>query len=1227
MRPAIILIVVDLPDPLGPRYPVTSPARAQKLTLSRAKRAPLGYSAPLFLRSWTRLPGGWVMCRHGRACAAVISAVLIVFAFAPPPASGAPIRLARYPDYHAGKITFSYLGDIWVANEDGSNVRRLTDNRAREVYPRFSPDGRWIAFSSNRHGNYDVFIVAAEGGVPQRLTFHTGNDEVVGWSRDSKNVIFRAARGDGAFPSVATLYQIAIAGGQEQPLPVDWGFWGSYAPDGKSLVFNRHPAVWSRQHYRGSYAADLWIADLGAKSYRKLLGDERYNRYWPMWGADDAIYYVADPLPNDKDVKPGSAEVRKSTNNIYKIPAKGGQPVQVTKHQDGNLFWPSMSSDGTVIVYEESFGIWKLDLASGRSGEIKLQINTDEKENEVEVQTVSNEVDTFDISPSGRRAVISARGQIVTIATDRGDITRVAPDKMASRNQSPKWSFDGKYIAFMSDRSGRDEVWLGEPDGRNLKKITDLDNEKGALVWTPDSKSLLYTAADKRLYNYSVTDGKTAVVASSDLTRIGSVAVSPDSKWVTFSKQDPTLRSHVYIAPIGGGEERRVSDDSLLYAENNAVWTADGRYIVFTSTEGISNGIATQGGINTIMELWALSLRDQDRDPMNRDIDNEAQGLAAEAAARQNTGRGGAGGPGAAAAQPPEVRIDWNGLTRRAKRLTVPGNLILNLTPAPDGHSVALSASNAAAGGRAAGAGESDPSAGMYIINVESGQLTRVPPPASPDVAGRGGRGGGRGGAAGGLGGGAIVFARDGRTLFFRSGQDLFAATLNPNAATGAGTGPTAPTGGGRGGRGGGAGAAGDATGAGATPVSNATARHVTYTATLEVDHRALRAQVFNEGWRIMKNRFYDARMHGADWNSVKSSYEPLLQYLTDEEELHTVMMMMIGQLNASHTGVSGGPINVPAEVQARYPGFDLTADQSGYYRVGHIYKAGPADHDYLKIKEGNYVVSVDDHDLKIGDNYWQYLTIAPGSKFHFMMNDKPAKEGAWEVTITPVAASVFGNLQYAKWVDDRRDMVTKLSKGEIGYLHIRAMDAPSLRQFQLDLAANRTKKALVIDQRFNGGGGIDQELLGILAGRQYQYTIGRDAGFQQPRPQNFYGPMVVMQNERSASDAEMFPAGFKALGLGKVVGVPTMAAVIGTGSYTLLDGSTIRTPGSGVWTVTGQNMENYGVPPDIYVDNTPGDFLKGRDAQIEKAVEVLKAELSGASKTTSQPLRDLREK
>ncbi len=1141
-----------------------------------------------------------------RASVAVCLTAVLALAFGSAFPTAAPVRLARHPDYYGGKVVFSYLGDIWMANEDGSNVHRLTDNLAREVYPRFSPDGRSIAFSSNRYGNNDVYVIPSVGGTPRRLTYHTGGDDVVGWTRDSGSVIFRAARGDGAFPSVATLYQIAAKGGQEQSLNLDWGYWGSFSPDGKSLVFNRHPATWSRRHYRGSYAADLWIADVAAQSYTKLLGDEQYNRYWPMWGADGSIYFVGDPLPNEKGVIPGSLDVRKSVNNIYRIPVKGGQPTQVTRHTDGSLFWPSMSSDGKVIVYEDNFGIWKLDVASGKSSEIKLDIASDEKQNEVEFETITNEVDTFDLSPSSRRAVISARGQIFTIATERGDITRVAPDKMASRNQAPKWSADGKFLAFVSDRSGRDEIWVSDPEGRTPKKITDLDNEKGALVWTPDSTALLYTAADKKLYSYNVADGKTAVVAASDVGRIGSVDVSPDSKWIAFSKQDRTLRSHVYIVPIAGGEERHISDDSLLYSETNAIWTADGRYLVFTSSEGASNGIASQGGISTTMELWALSLRDQDRDPTNRDIDNEAQGLAAEAAARQNTGRGG----GAAAAPAPEVRIDWNGLARRARQLSVPGTAIGGLTAAPEGHSVALTASNAGAGGRG---GAPDGTAGIYIINVESGQLTRVPP--APESAGAGAGRGGRGGGAGGFGGGgsSMAFARDGRTLYFRSGSALFAAPINL-AGTG---GAQAAAGGGRGGGRGGRGGAPTVT----EPAANASARQVTYTVNIEVDRKALRSQVFNEGWRIMKNRFYDPKMHGADWAAMRTAYAPLLDYLVDDEELNTVMMMMIGQLNASHTGVSGGgPANDnrPA-LQTRQPGFDLAADPSGFYKITHIYKDGPADHDYLKIKKGDYLISVDDRDVKTTENYWQFFTLAAGSKFHFMVNDKPAKEGAWAVTISPVAGGAFTDLQYARWVADRREMVTKLSGGDMGYLHIRAMDAPSLRQFQLDLAAQRTKKALVIDQRFNGGGGIDQELLGILAGRQYQYTIGRDAGFQQPRPQNFYGPMVVMQNERSASDAEMFPAGFKALGLGKVVGVPTMGAVIGTGSYTLLNGAAIRTPGSGVWTVTGQNMENYGVPPDVHIDNTPGDFIKGRDAQIEKAVEVLKAEMGRKTSTSQQ--------
>ncbi|HEX5070353.1 MAG TPA: S41 family peptidase [Vicinamibacterales bacterium] len=1120
------------------------------------------------------------------------------------PKAPGPIKLARYPDYHAGKIAFSYLGDIWTASEDGSNATRLTINTALEAYPRFSPDGRWIAFSSNRFGNNDVFIVPATGGAPRQLTFFSGGDDVVGWTRDGQHVLFRSSHNDGAFPGVATLYTVPIAGGPERPLPVDWGYYGDFSPDGKELVFNRHPSVWTRKHYRGAYAADLWVASLDQKNFRQLLGGELYNRYWPMWSADGNIYYVADPLPNDKNVKPGAADVYKSANNIYRIAANGsGQPTQVTHHTSGSLFWPSMSSDGKVIVYEESFGVWKLDVGTGKSTEIKIEIATDDKENEFETRTLQNDVDSFDLSPSGQRAIISASGQLLTIATSRGDITRIAPDNMASRNQTPRWSPDGKFVAYISDKSGRDEVWVGDADGRNLKAVTNLDNEKGALAFSPDSRLLLYTAADKKLYSYSMADARTTVITSDTVARIGSFSISPDSKWVAFSKQDRTLRSHVYIAPIGGGEEKHVSDDSVLFSEANPVWTGDGRYLVFTSSEGFSNGIATQGGITTTTELWVAPLRDQERDPLNRDIDSEAAALAAQAA-----GGGRAGGAGAAG--PVTVQIDWNNLAHRARQVTVPGDAITGLVASPTGNAVAFNLSTAGgAGGRGAAAPAAN-TAGIYVLTVDANSLTRMPAATPADAGAGGGRGRGAATAGAGAPGQGMSFTRDGRTLYFRAGTGLFSAAVG-----GGGAATSAPAaGGGGGGRGGGRGGGGGAAAA-AAPEASGSARQITYTATIQVDKKALRAQVFNEGWRIMKNRFYDAEMHGTDWSAQRTKYAALLDNLVDEEELHNVMMMMIGELNASHTGVSGGPSNAgPSTGTTRNPGFEVVFDSSGYYRVGHIYKTGPADHDYLKVRTGDYILALDDRDLKTTDNYWQRLTFPATNKLRFLLNDKPSKDGAWEVAITPGGNN--NDLQYRKWVSDRRAMVDKLSNGEFGYLHIRAMDAPSLRQFQLDLAANRTKKALVIDQRFNGGGGIDQELLQILAGREYQYTVGRDAGVRQPRPQNFYGPMVVMQNERSASDAEMFPAGFRALGLGKVIGVPTMGAVIGTGSYTLLDGSAIRTPGSGVWlTKDGQNMENFGVPPDVYVDNTPASHAQGRDLQIEKAVEVLKADVAARAR------------
>ncbi|HYT60558.1 MAG TPA: S41 family peptidase [Haliangiales bacterium] len=1154
------------------------------------------------------------------ALGVIVSGILIAAESAPSTLARTRTRLFRHPTYSNGKVAFSYLGDIWIANEDGSGVQRLTDHKARDIFPRFSPDGKWITFSSNREGNYDVYLMPARGGKPRPLTFHSADDSVVGWTPDGRRILFVSSRNRGVFPGVATLFEISVEGGMERPLPTDWGSWASYSPDGSKLAFTRHPGVWSRKHYRGSYAVDLWLMDVTARKFTRLE-DPNYkgNYLWPLYGRDGAIYFVADRLPNEKkNLRYGGPEVMQSANNLWKISERGGQPVQVTHHTDGNLFFPSLSSDGKTIVYEDNFGLWKLDVASGKSAEIHIDIESDAKDNEVEWRAIQGEADSFNLSPSTKRAAVSTHGEIFTIATDRGDVQRVT--ETSWREQDPRWSPDGKWIAFVSDRSGREEVWTADELGHDLKQLSDVDCDKSAITWAPDSLSLLWSGSDYKLRRVAIADGKTEELASSDVGPIATPQFSPDGKWISYSKQDALLRSHVYVKPLDGGEEHRIEAEDFLLS-SGAKWTPDGKKLLLLG--GV--GAPAMSSLNrTLTQLYSVALTRSDKNPDDRDIDTEAEAEAAADTSRR--GRGGTGGdpgtsprgeptgadtdaprrgrePGSGTGTPAkaEVKIEWDGLERRMRKLTSMAGSVMTVAPSPDSRTYAF----VALGAGEEGGGDGGGGPALYSIAENGTNLTRVARGPAPDPAesprGRGGFG--RGGF------GEPQWSKDGRNIFYLQGGGIYSVAA-PSAPPGEGGSGT--SGGGSGGRGA-RGAAGGGGGGTAPVESSATPRRISFTARMEVDEVAERRQVFEEAWRVMKNRFYDPKMHGVDWAAAKQTYEPLLENVADADELHTVIMQMIGELNASHTGVSGGGNRDEGQerVQTRYPGFDLEPDASDYYQVSHIYKKGPADHEYVKLAVGNYVLAVNGKELKTTDNYWRLFNLVPGRKFEFKVNSKPEGEGAWTVGVEPINSTAQGDLEYERWVDSRKAMVEKLSRGEIGYLHIRAMNAASYQKFQRDLLENLDKKALIIDERFNGGGGIDQELLEILNQRKkYESYRGRDS-VMVPRPvQAFFGPMVVLQNERSASNAEMFPEGFRALGLGKVIGVPTYGAVIGTGAYRLLDGSTIRTPGFGVFTAKGQNFENYGVPPDVLVDNTPEDFLAGHDRQIEKAVETLQSEM-----------------
>jgi tricorn protease len=1127
-------------------------------------------------------------------------ALLIAAALLAPALAPAQVKLLRHPTYSKGKVAFSYLGDIWIANENGSGAQRLTDNKARDIYPRYSPDGNWIAFSSNRDGNYDVFVIAATGGKPRQLTFHTADDNVVGWSPDGKKVLFSSTRAKGVFPTVATLFEVSVDGGVEEPVPTDWGASASYSADGKKLAFMRHPSVWSRQHYRGAYAADLWVMDTSSKAYTKISGQDDYkgNWLWPMYG--DAIYFVSDRTAGEKNIKYGGPDVMKSKNNIWKVSDKGGAPVQVTHHEDGNLYFPSISADRKTIVYEDNFGIWKLDTASGKSSEIVIDIKSDTKENDTDLVTLA-QAESFHISPSNRRAAIVAHGEVFTVATDRGEPQRVSETPW--REQDVRWSPNGKWIAFVSDRSGRQEIWISDELGKSPKKLSDVDCDKGSIVWAPDAKSLLWTGNDRKLHRVDVDSARDEVIATTATGAIGTPQFSPDGKWISYSKQDNLVRTHVWVKELATGQEHMITSDQFQISQG-ARWTPDGKKLLVIGGINLP-AMASQGFRGTPSQLYAISLTHIDKNPDDRDINTEEQALAALNEAQAAGGRGGRGA--GAGAPNVEVKIEWDGLDRRIRKLTSGTNSIATVVPSPDSRTYAFMSGGFGGGGAAAD--EAGP--GLYIVGDDGSRMQRLNTTVPDAANGRGGRGG-RGGGGGGFGF-EPQWSRDGRNIYMLLGGGIYAISV-PAAPANDGAAPAAAGNGGRGGRGGRAG--GTAVASTATGDAGAAPRHIPFTVRLVIDHSAERRQVFEEAWRVMKNRFYDANMHGVNWAAAKDRYESLLPNIADTEELHNVVMEMIGELNASHTGITGGgslPGEIaPERIQTRYPGFDLAPDPSGYYKVAKIYPHGPADHEYVRLANGNFILAVNSKELKTRDNYWELFNILPGQKFEFLVNSKPSPDGAWQVDLEPLTAVAQGNLEYELWVENRKKMVDRLTNGEIGYLHIKAMDAPSLLKFQEDLIDNRGKKALIIDERFNGGGGIDQELLEILNQRkQYQLTRNRDATVDVPRPvHTFYGPMVVLQNERSASDAEMFPDGFRALGLGKVIGVPTMGAVIGTGAFGLLDGSQIRTPGARVETVRGENMENFGVQPDIYVDNTPADFAGGHDRQIEKAIEVLKGQL-----------------
>ena len=1096
---------------------------------------------------------------------------LAIFLFAAISAFGREARLVRYPHYHNGRIVFSYLGDIWTADENGQNVQRLTVNRARDVYGRFSPDGKWIAFSSDRNGNLDVYLIPAGGGQVKQLTHHSADDTVLGWSADSRSVMFSGNRGEDFMPQ---LYLVSTEGGMPTKAGTDMGVMASYSPDGQKLAYNQKTQAYWRKYYRGSMQSDIMVMDVAAKKFTQVTDFDGLDS-WPMWGRDGYIYFVSD--------RDGGG-----LTNIWRVSENGGKADKVTSFKAGDVRWPAISADGRVIMFEHDFGIWKLDVASKRATPITLNIEAETQENLSEVQSFASQADDYDLAPSSRRIAFSIHGEIFTAPVDEGDLKQLTEGPARDRNVS--YSPDGKWLAYVSDQSGREELYVvAADDSAPAQKVTDIDALKLRFNWSPDSKEIAFAASDDKLRKLTVA---TKQVVELDTSRYGAFSApvwSPDGKWIAYSKPDISRTSDIYLIASSGAEKEahRVTFDSNN--DGNPRFGPDGRKLFFQRVE------ATAGGnVPNSVQIYSMWLERQERDPDDpeeREAAGETQGPPAQPA-----GEGAEGGTPTAprarpqANRPPrEIKVDWDGLKRRTRQITRMPFPILNFAITPDSRTLVFVTTEPA--------GQANIPV-IYSIQEDGRRLARITAGQPPNEGGGGGPGGG-----GGFGGGVsnLNISRDGRTLFFRERDGVWSVPISAGGGPGAGSGATAA--------GAGAGGAGGR-------------RRINFNVRVRIDRPAEWAEMFDDGWRTMKYRFYDPKMHGMDWDAMRAKYRPLVEFVGDRQELLNIINEMIGELNASHTGAAPPPRGPGAGgVSTGHLGMELEPDQAaGRYRVAYVYEDGPADKDWVRVKAGDYLLAIDGKQVKAGDEYWQLLNTRLNRKVTVTFNSKPADDGAWNTRIEAINTGAYSQLRYERWVRDRRKKVDELSGGRIGYIHIQAMNQPSLRKFEKEIREFRNKEALVIDQRWNGGGNIEQELLAILVQRQYQVWQPRGTEPAGRPFAAFFGPKIVLQNWRSASNAEMFPAGFRALGLGKVVGTPTPGAVIGTGSYSLIDGSTVRTPGVGVFLADAKrtNMENNGVQPDMLVDNKPEDVLAGRDRQLEVAVEELMKQLNGSRRNTA---------
>ncbi len=1059
-----------------------------------------------------------------------------------------PQLLLQKPTLSRAQIAFVYAGDIWTVPRAGGDARRLTSGVGVETNPVFSPDGNTIAFTGEYDGNVDVYTIPSDGGVPKRLTYHPAPDTVLGWTPDGKRILFTSGREN--YSRISNLYTVDTNGAFPEKLPLPWGWEGSYSPDASRIAYvpmARAFAAW--KHYRGGMTTPIWLASLGTSSVEKIPHDNS-NDYCPMW-IGSKVYFLSD---RNGPVALFSYDTASRDTASRKVKEE---------LKNAGLDFKSASAGPGGIVIEQFGAISIFDTRTGKLDPVKIRIAGDLPEVRDRMVNVSTRLANPSLSPTGARAVFEARGEIVTVPAEKGDVRNITNTPGAAEHD-PIWSPDGKTIAYFSDENGEYSLHLapqsstGAPDSKVVKITMPEPGTYRGAAWSPDSKNISFIDSRLRIWCLDVEKKKTTLVDKERFWNPGGDWIpvwSPDSKWLAYSKRLPNYLGAIHVWSLETGKATQVTDG--LSDAKYPAFDKEGKYLYFAASTDAGPAIQpdVESSSRPVSRTLYLAVLTKDLpSPFAPESDEEK--VVETPVPKPPT-------PPAAPPAAAPVKIDFDGIGQRILAMPLPSRNYVALETGKAGVLFAME--------RPVGGG------GLGGVTVHRHDLKS----RKSDVVTAGVQ--------------LFEVSKNGEKMLVRQGTSWSIRNIPPSPP--AGNGPAAP-------------APPAAAGPGGPGQLN------TSTIEVKVSPRAEWRQMFHEAWRVERDHVYD--YHGLDLVAAEKRYEPFVDGIASRADLNYLFQEMLGNIVSSHLNVGGGDLPAATRVPTGLLGCDFKIE-NGRYRITKVYNGenwnpearAPLTQPGVNVAVGDYLLAVEGRDLAPPTNVYSVFEGTANKQVHIRVGPDPSGTGSREVTVVPIVSDA--RLRNLDWIEGNRRKVDQATGGRVAYVYMPDTAFGGLTNFNRYFYAQVDKQAVIIDERFNGGGALATDIVEALNRRHMSSVATRD-GEDEVQPQGaIFGPKVMIVNEFAGSGGDAMPWYFRRAGVGKLIGKRTWGGLIGrAGAPSLMDGGGVTAPSSAVWDpVESQYIaENLGVEPDIEVEHDPALVRQGHDPQLERAIQQVLSEL-----------------